>query len=116
MDLTGENSCYCSFVSLITLWKFRELAVLYFSIINTLTDFFSLPTFKIIELWSEPRRTVAFLDSRDDDKPKHQRALIKDCFSFTDYVNPFIPVFLKWTLLSFNLDISSDANRGFSLK
>ena len=31
-------------------------------------------------------------------------------------VNPYNPEFLKWTITSFNLDISIDANRGFSLK
>ena len=31
-------------------------------------------------------------------------------------INPFIPEFLKWTLLSLNLDISTDAKRGLSQK
>ena len=31
-------------------------------------------------------------------------------------LNPFIPEFLKWTLPFLNLDMSTDANRGFSLK
>ena len=31
-------------------------------------------------------------------------------------LNPFIPEFLKWTLLFLDLDLSTDANRGFSLK
>ena len=30
--------------------------------------------------------------------------------------NPFIPVFLKWTLPSLNLNTSISTNRGFSLK
>ena len=30
--------------------------------------------------------------------------------------NPFTPEFLKWTLPSLNLNMSTDANRGFSLK
>ena len=30
--------------------------------------------------------------------------------------NPFIPDFLKWTCSFLNLDLSTDANRGFSLK
>ena len=32
------------------------------------------------------------------------------------WINPFIPEFLKRTLPSLNLDMSTDANRGFSLK
>ena len=31
-------------------------------------------------------------------------------------INPFIPVFLKWTLRLLNLDLSTDANRAFCLK
>ena len=32
-------------------------------------------------------------------------------------INPFIPEFLKWTLLSLNLNMYTDANKGFiSLK
>ena len=31
-------------------------------------------------------------------------------------VNSFIPKFLKWTLPYLNLDMSTDANKGFSLK
>ena len=29
---------------------------------------------------------------------------------------PFIPAFLKWTVLSLNLDLSSDVNRGLNVK
>ena len=31
-------------------------------------------------------------------------------------INPLIPKFLKWTLPSLCLDMSTDANKGFSLK
>ena len=31
------------------------------------------------------------------------------------YLNPYIPKFLKWTVPFLNLDMSTDANRGFSL-
>ena len=31
-------------------------------------------------------------------------------------INPCIPEFLKWTLLSLNLDMSTDAKWGFSRK
>ena len=31
-------------------------------------------------------------------------------------INPFIPEFLKWTLPSLNLDMSTASNRGFSVK
>ena len=35
---------------------------------------------------------------------------------FIESINFFIPKFLKWTLLSLNVDMSTDANKGFSLK
>ena len=31
-------------------------------------------------------------------------------------LNPFMPEFLKWTLLTVTLDLSTDANRGLSQK
>ena len=41
-------------------------------------------------------------------------------FGYTKYflniLNPFIPEFLKWSLPFLNLGLSTDANRGFSLK
>ena len=36
--------------------------------------------------------------------------------SIENRVNPFTSEFLKWTIPSMNLDISIDANRGFSQK
>ena len=38
------------------------------------------------------------------------------CASIIVALIPFIPEFLKQTLPSLNLDMSSDENRGFSLK
>ena len=32
------------------------------------------------------------------------------------WLNPFIPKFLNWTLPSLNLDMSTDANKSFSLQ
>ena len=34
----------------------------------------------------------------------------------TELINPFIPEFLKWTIPPLNLDLSTDAHRGFSWK
>ena len=48
----------------------------------------------------------------DNNSGHHVREYVT---SLSDF-NPFMPEFLKWTLVSLNLDMSTDAKRIFSLK
>ena len=49
-----------------------------------------------------------------ENKGVFQGQLLKNIYS--KCINASIPEFLKWTLPFLNLDMSTDSNRGFSLK
>ena len=56
---------------------------------------------------------MIFLDSADQSEDQNIK---KQLIGFTIHFNPFIPEFLKLALPSLHLDMTNDANRGFSLK